>query len=245
MVKFNSDEMRAAMARRNNIRNISIIAHIDSGKCYTPDTLIPTYDGTIKAVKDLQIGDDLLGDHNNSVRITSIHKGSGKMYTITQKSGYSYTVNENHVLCLKATNVESVHWYENKGHYKARWLEKFAIKETFFPVVKQKMLSRCTYYETQEDAEKAAREHLAKQKTDNPLYVGYGDVIEISVSEYMKLEPSIQTMFKGYKCGFEFPHKDVLIEPYMLGYWLGDGTSEDTGITTADIEIVEYLQKFI
>lgn len=31
MVRFNSDQMQAAMQKRNNIRNISIIAHIDSG----------------------------------------------------------------------------------------------------------------------------------------------------------------------------------------------------------------------
>ena len=240
MVRFNSDQMQEAMKKRHNIRNLSIIAHIDSGKCYTPDTLIPTYDGDTKAVKDLNIGDKLLGDHNNFVQITSIHSGCGEMFTVTQKSGLSYTVNGNHILCLKATNVNNVHWYENKGHCKARWLEKFCIKEKFFPIVKQKMISRCTYFDTRELAEKAATEHIEKQKTDNPMYVGYGDVIEISVSEYMKLPETVQVLFKGYKCGFEFPHKDVNIEPYMLGYWLGDGTSADTGITTADPEIVSY-----
>jgi hypothetical protein len=35
MVRFNSDQMQAAMRKRHNIRNISIIAHIDSGKIKT------------------------------------------------------------------------------------------------------------------------------------------------------------------------------------------------------------------
>lgn len=37
-------------------------------------------------------------------------------------------------------------------------------------------------------------------------------------------------------------HDDLLVvEPYVLGIWLGDGSSRDGGITTADLEIVSYI----
>lgn len=38
-----------------------------------------------------------------------------------------------------------------------------------------------------------------------------------------------------------FPEKELPIEPYFLGLWLGDGTSNRVSITTEDIEIKDYI----
>ena len=42
----------------------------------------------------------------------------------------------------------------------------------------------------------------------------------------------------------ECNHKDLLIEPYFLGLWLGDGTSRNTQITTVDEEVINYLSSY-
>jgi len=42
----------------------------------------------------------------------------------------------------------------------------------------------------------------------------------------------------------EFERKELEIEPYFLGLWLGDGTSANAGITTPDEEIVEYIYEY-
>lgn len=34
------------------------------------------------------------------------------------------------------------------------------------------------------------------------------------------------------------------IEPYLLGVWLGDGTSMFPQVTTADFEIKDYLREY-
>jgi hypothetical protein len=39
----------------------------------------------------------------------------------------------------------------------------------------------------------------------------------------------------------QFKEKDLLIDPYTLGYWLGDGSSYDARITTDDPEILDYI----
>lgn len=36
--------------------------------------------------------------------------------------------------------------------------------------------------------------------------------------------------------------KDLLVDPYTLGVWLGDGTTRNGGLTCADPEIVEYIR---
>ncbi|MCK5617459.1 toprim domain-containing protein, partial [Candidatus Pacearchaeota archaeon] len=39
------------------------------------------------------------------------------------------------------------------------------------------------------------------------------------------------------------PKQDLLIDPYLLGAWLGDGNSNDAGMTSADPQIIEYFKK--
>lgn len=42
----------------------------------------------------------------------------------------------------------------------------------------------------------------------------------------------------------QLPEKDLKIEPYLLGYWLGDGASSDGRITTQDFQVVAEFEKF-
>lgn len=41
----------------------------------------------------------------------------------------------------------------------------------------------------------------------------------------------------------ELPEKELLIDPYLLGCWLGDGTSKDGSITSMDLEIVDSFKR--
>ena len=58
------------------------------------------------------------------------------------------------------------------------------------------------------------------------------DIVDICIKDYLSLPKSQKACLKGYKVGVEFPKKKVDLDPYVLGYWLGDGTSSDAGITT-------------
>ena len=71
-----------------------------------------------------------------------------------------------------------------------------------------------------------------------------GDVLNISVEEYLKTSDKFKTNYKGYKVGVEFYEKKIEIEPYFLGLWLGDGSKISTTITTIDTEIIKYLEKY-
>ena len=72
----------------------------------------------------------------------------------------------------------------------------------------------------------------------------HGDVLNISVEEYLKTSDKFKTNYKGYKVGVEFPKQEVEIEPYFLGLWLGDGTSSNVAIATQDDEVVHYLEDY-
>lgn len=72
-----------------------------------------------------------------------------------------------------------------------------------------------------------------------------GDIINISLEEYNKLtwEKDHLVLYRK-KWGSNFKHNEHYIPPYMLGVYLGDGTSFSGDITTTDFEILDYLKIF-
>ena len=76
---------------------------------------------------------------------------------------------------------------------------------------------------------------LCLQKT------GTKEKIEISVKDYLTKSKNFKHLYKIYINGVDFEDKDLPIEPYFLGLWLGDGDKTNPRITTKDNEIIEYL----
>ena len=71
------------------------------GKCFRFNTPILMYDGSIKPVQDIQVGDILMGDNSRPRNVLNLSTpAQGKLYTINQRYGKSYTVNSEHVLTL-------------------------------------------------------------------------------------------------------------------------------------------------
>jgi superfamily II DNA or RNA helicase len=73
------------------------------GKCHGKDTPITMYDGTIKMVQDVKVGDKLMGDDSTPRNVLSLARGRELMYKIVPVKGDSYTVNESHILSLKCS----------------------------------------------------------------------------------------------------------------------------------------------
>ena len=53
-----------------------------------------------------------------------------------------------------------------------------------------------------------------------------GDILDISVKDYLGLPKSFTSPLLGYKVGINFPETRVDFDPYLLGYWVGDGASK-------------------
>jgi len=85
---------------------------------------------------------------------------------------------------------------------------------------------------------------LSLKRSRNEGKHKHGDILNISVADYIEKSDKFKTNYKGYKVGIEFPEKELDIEPYFLGIWLGDGTSSNVEIATQDSEIVTYLGKY-
>lgn len=85
-------------------------------------------------------------------------------------------------------------------------------------------------------AKSCRKTELSKQR-----YASYPAFVDMPVQEYLKQSKRWRGRFYGYRVGVEFPKKDVEIDPYFLGVWLGAGTSSRLNITTEDAEIKEYV----
>ena len=71
-----------------------------------------------------------------------------------------------------------------------------------------------------------------------------GDVLNITVKDYLEKSDKFKSNYKGYKVAVEFDSKELPLEPYYLGLWLGDGHSYSQRITNIDDEIIDYLNDY-
>jgi elongation factor 1-alpha len=117
---------------------IGFVGNVDAGKCLGFNTPVMMYDGNLKMVQDIKVGDLLMGDDSTSRKVLSTTKGRGQMYKIVPDNGDSYIVNDRHVLSLKSEE---------------------------------------------------------------------GKIIDIEITEFLKLDKDIQKLYKGYRVPVEFPNK--------------------------------------
>lgn len=75
-----------------------------------------------------------------------------------------------------------------------------------------------------------------------------GKIVNISIENYLSQNNNFKHIHKGYRRGVEFDKKycnlGLPFDPYFLGIWLGNGSSEGPAITTMDNEIIQYLYSF-
>lgn len=162
--------------------NLGIIGAAGSGKCLGKDTPVIMYDGTLKMVQDVKVGDLLMGDDSTPRMVLSLARGRENLYTVKQRNGDDYVVNESHILSLQGSTTR-------KGAY---------LK---------------------------------------------GKIYDICVTDYLNSSKQFKKYIKGYKVPVSFSKKSLELDPYILGAWLGDGTTSkpEFTINRQDIELLSYI----
>jgi replicative DNA helicase len=85
---------------------IIIAARPAMGKCLGRGTKVAMFDGTLKNVEDVKVGDKLMGDDSKPRNVLSTTSGREQMYWVRQNKGIDYRVNESHILSLKRSRTE-------------------------------------------------------------------------------------------------------------------------------------------
>lgn len=99
---------------------INIAARTGQGKCHAKGTKLLMYDGSVKNVEDVIVGDKLMGQDSKPKTILSLANGVEEMYRINEgDSGEYYDVNESHIVSIK-----KVSWDEKTKKTKIIYYEK-------------------------------------------------------------------------------------------------------------------------
>lgn len=171
------------LTKQNNYGGGLLEVPCGGGKCLGINTPILMFDGNIKMVQDIVVGDVLMGDDSKPRNVLSLARGNERMYKVCMKKTDGYIVNESHILSLKCGTM--------------------------------------------------INKNLPK-----------GSIIDISVSDYLKLPKSyhgIASPLYGFRVPINFEEKTTPIDPYMIGYWLGDDNLRTSKINSQDSIVLHYF----
>lgn len=175
---FKSIELYTIQVARGKSNSLVISGDAGVGKCHGKGTKILMYDGSIKNVEDIEVGEFLMGDDSKPRKVLSLGRGKDTIYEIKSKGWDSFTVNSEHILVLRN-----------------------------------------------------------RKKSSNKPF-------EISVKDFLQKSKTFQDQSQLIRTSVEFKEKEIKMDPYLMGIWLGDGArTSPHGIETADVEIVSFLEE--
>jgi hypothetical protein len=152
-------------------------------------------------------------------------------YRIVPVKGDSYIVGESHTLAVKYSSRPFLNYSTSKNGYFVQYFDTSAL------ITRCKNFSVKKYDGNEEEKKNKAMISAEKYLNDLPYIEQY---FSLSVKDYFS-KKAIQGQIKTYRVPLNFPDTELDFDPYVLGYWLGDGTSIRPDITTADEEVVEYF----
>lgn len=161
--------------------NLLIEARAGCGKCLGIDTPVLMYDGSIKPVQDIEIGDILMGDDSQPRKVLSTNTGYGELFNIIPVKGDSWVCNDVHVMTL----------------------------------------------------------HDDRKKTiiDIPLN---------KLNNHLRYPNNNLRNYRLQRTGVEFNEVNNIVDPYLIGLWLGDGDKTNKSpkftINENDKNIISYLK---
>lgn len=162
------------------------VMFVNPYECFAPETLVMMYDGSLRQIKDIQIGEYVMGPDGEPRRVLASHSGIDHMYRLNvYTGGEDQVVNSKHQI-----------YYKEKDYYKRQDVTKLDTPVNLL-------------------AEQSRRSY--KQNV-----------------RYLQRTASVDKDW----------NREVLLDPYILGLWLGDGSTNKASFTSMDVEVIQTLQEF-
>lgn len=81
-----------------------IIQYYGPPGCHAKGQKILMFDGTLKNVEDIVVGDTLMGPDSKPRNVLELKRGKDLMYKVVPNKGKDFIVNENHIMCFVKNN---------------------------------------------------------------------------------------------------------------------------------------------
>ncbi len=196
-------------------------------ECFDPETPILMWDGTSRRAGDIVVGDILVDDLGKPTTVRTTCAGFKNMYDVIPEKGnfMKHRVTDNHILTLRIRqhkNISNSGRKDRKYTHSVKFLNRDNLK------IQEK------YFHSQDDANK-----FVDSFDDD-------DTLDITIENYLKLDQTTKDHLVLFKVeGIHWEKKDVEMDPYLLGMWLGDGLSDGTGFALnykTDHETLAYWE---
>lgn len=149
--------------------------------CHAKGTGILMFDGSVKKVEEVVVGDELMGPDSKPRKVLELAKGVEPMLEVTPVKGEKFIVNYNHIFHLTPSGKNEV--------------------------------VRC------------------------PMNIRGGDILKNTSKQF-------PNRLKLTRTGVNFEEKNLVLDPYILGLWLGDGTSSKPELTNIDDVLIKEWESF-
>jgi DNA topoisomerase-2 len=246
-------------------------------KCLSPDTKIPLWSSEQKRADEIYVGERLIGDDGMMRTVKRVVYGTGQMYQVEQAHGESYTVNDEHIMTLHMPDHKVIFWNASKNGWTVLWWDhdekRIRAKSescsdrpcVTCPECQQTLGQNLGRHYSRmhkgKEVPKVERKRPTKvpQESAESLLVRIKleefcksipdcNVFDMSIKEYMKLNATTKLRLAGVRGqSVQWSKKEVVLDPYVLGLWLGDGYSHGYGYACfgeKDPEIIDYLKEW-
>ena len=198
-------------------------------ECFDPETAILMGDGNIKLAKNIVVGDVLVDDLGNPTIVRTTCSGLKNMYDIIpdKRNFMKHRVTDNHILTLKICDHKVIR-QNNRKNISYTHVVKFLNRKEM--KIQEKLFNSLNEAEV----------FISKFDDD--------DTIDITIEDYLKLDTKTKDNLVLFKTsGINWTKKEVEMEPYLLGLWLGNGFSNGSGFALKNkqnLEILAYWEKW-
>jgi len=86
---------------------------------------------------------------------------------------------------------------------------------------------------------------LSLKESGGTRNVPKGTVTDISIEDYFKLTAKRRHHLKGYRVPVTFTERVVPVDPYILGFWIGNGDSSGPRISTPFKEVIDHVNRVV
>jgi DNA-directed RNA polymerase beta subunit/intein/homing endonuclease len=198
-------------------------------ECFDPETPILMWDGSSKRAGDIVVGDVLVDDLGNPTKVRTTCSGEKNMYdVIPDKDNFmKHRVTDNHILTLRIRQHKCIRKSE-KTNRKIKYVVEF--------LNRNELKFQTKYFNSLKESE-----DFVNSFDDD-------DTLDITIENYLKLNKTTKERLVLFKVeGIHWTKKEVEMDPYLLGMWLGDGVDDGSGFALnykTDHETLAYWKKW-
>jgi replicative DNA helicase len=167
---------------------------------FMKNTEVLMFNGELKKIQDIQIGDLVMSEDNGPLKVTNIKTDINELYNVAHYyNDENYIVNKDFELSLTYIYKKSI--IDHTTYYSIKWLDNDTLSEKFVKFSYNKKNKKKIY-----NSVNAYFENIKENRQVN-----------IKVCDFMNLSLNLQSKLHGIKSLITFYPKKTPINSYMIG----------------------------